>query len=321
MIASATSKRVSNGVFSDSTPEYLNKNFVMKPSQWYQAEGFRHVDGHRLFLHQAGEGPALLCLHGMAGASWSWHKLAPSLEERFQVLAPDLLGFGQSERPPEARYSIVAHSDRLELLLAELGIQRFHVLGQGIGAMVGIELMARAEGRLREGRDPRIDPASLFLVNPPMFAEFSQPPRAERLLAMQFGEFFQYVGTKNLFWDYLNQLSGPYSRPTPQEVSYLWRMMTRDGGRYIWSAHARYHRELMKRGRRWIKALQDTERPFQIAAGPEDPIAGHRLEAAFRRALPEKKRIMVGKLGHAPHFEAADKLLPLIDDFYREITA
>jgi len=290
----------------------------MKPSEWYQQEGFRQIDGHRVFVHEQGEGPVLLCLHGMAGASWSWHKLAGALSRQFRVVVPDLLGFGYSDRPTDARYSVVSHSDRLESLMADLSVERFHVLGQGIGAIIGIELLARAEGRLREGRDPRIDPASLFLLNPPLFAELSRRPRLERLLAMQFGELLQYVGSKKQFWDYLNTLSGPYSRPTPMEVNHLWRMMTREGGRLVWSAHARYHQELMRRGKRWIRSLQETQRPFQIVAGPEDPIAGHGMEAAFRRALPEKRRVMLGKLGHAPHFEAPDKLLPLIEDFHKQ---
>lgn len=287
----------------------------MKPSRWYETEHFVELDGQRIFIHEQGEGPVLLCLHGIPGASWSWHKLLPELTG-FRVIAPDLLGFGHSDKPGDARYSVVAHSDRMEQLLAALSIRDFHLMGQGLGAIIATELLARAEGRLAEERDPRINPLSLFLINAPLFPELSQTPKAERLLAGRLGELLKFFATRAHFWQYLNELSGPYSRPTPTEVGHLWALLRRDEGRWLLPAHARYHGELMRRGKRWVRALRDTHRAVQLAAGPEDPIAGHRLEAAFRRSLPGLKRTMVGKLGHAPQFEAAEKLLPLIKAFH-----
>lgn len=291
----------------------------MKPSQWYEKTGFREIDGHRMFVHEQGRGPVLLCLHGLPGASWTWHKLADELGRDFRVVIPDLLGFGQSDKPVDARYSVVAHSDRMESLMQALGETDFHLLGQGLGGVIAAELLARAEGRLAEKRDPRINPLSLYLVNAPLFPELSRPPRGERWLAGKLGDLARYLGNRELFGQYLNQLSGPYSRPTPTEINYLWALARHGQGRRIWPAHARYHQELMKRGRRWIHAIRDTERPVGLAAGPEDPVAGHRLEAAFRRTLPHRRRQMIGKLGHTPQLEAPDKLLPLIRSFHEEV--
>lgn len=291
----------------------------MKPSQWYEQDNFRTVEGHRQYVHDRGTGPLLLCLHGVPGASWTWHKLADELAGDFRVLAPDLLGFGRSDKPEDARYSIVAHSDRIESLLADLGETDFHILGQGMGAMVGVELLARAEGRLAENRDPRINPLSLYLVNAPLFPELSRPPRAENWLAGRLGEMLCYAGTRDLFARYLNELAGPYSRPTPTEINHLWQLIRHKQGRRLWPAHARYHRELMRRGKRWVRTVRDSERPIGLAAGPEDPIAGHRLEGSFRRTLPHRRRTMVGKLGHTPQLEAPDKLLPLIRSFHEEL--
>ncbi|MDQ2068892.1 alpha/beta fold hydrolase [Natronospira bacteriovora] len=290
----------------------------MKPSQWYQPQQLIDLGGQRLYVHDVGDGPVLLCLHGLPGASWSWHKLMPHLDG-FRVIAPDLLGFGHSDKPGDARYSVVAHSDRMEDLLKALDIRDFHVMGQGLGAMIGLELMARAEGREAEELDPRINPLSLFLINAPIFPELSEPPRAERWLASQFGELLKFVASRNLFWQYLNELSGPYSRPTPMEVKQLWQLLKRNEGRWILPAHARYHQELMKRSKRWVRALRETRRPLRLVAGPEDPVAGHRLEAAFRRALPDLRREMIGKLGHAPQFESADKLSPLLKAFHNTL--
>jgi len=57
------------------------------------------VDGDRVAYRAAGKGPVLLLVHGMAGSSETWRHVMPALAERFTVLAPDLLGQGQSDKP------------------------------------------------------------------------------------------------------------------------------------------------------------------------------------------------------------------------------
>jgi pimeloyl-ACP methyl ester carboxylesterase len=219
----------------------------------------------------------------------------------------------------DERYSVVAHSDRIELLMQTLGETDFHIVGQGLGAVIGAELLARAEGRLAEKRDPRINPLSLYLINAPLFPELARPPRSERWLAGRLGEMARFLGTRELFRQYLAALAGPYSRPTPAEINHLWALARYGQGRRIWPAHARYHSELMKRSRRWIHIVRDSERPIGLAAGPEDPVAGHRLESAFRRSLPERRRHVIGKLGHTPQLEGPDKLLPVLRTFHQEV--
>ncbi len=290
----------------------------MKPSQWYPEGELVEVDGWQMFVRTAGEGPPLICIHGITGSSWVWHKLAPELEKRWQVITPDLLGFGYSDKPPDERYSVISQADRIETLVREWELDGFHLMGHGYGAMIAAELLARAEGREREGI-PGPDPCSLFLINPPLFPEIMGIPKAEDWLRGRLGIVLRWAGTRNLFWNYLNELSGPYSRPTPAEVSHLWRLFNRNQGRWIWPELAKWSKELHRRGNRWSKAVKESSRPVKIVAGPEDPVAGHRMEEAFRRTLPDRRRVLLGKLGNAPHFEAADKLLPEIEAFTDEV--
>jgi pimeloyl-ACP methyl ester carboxylesterase len=57
------------------------------------------VDGDRVAYRVAGKGPVLLLVHGMAGSAVTWRHVMPALAKRFTVLAPDLLGQGQSDKP------------------------------------------------------------------------------------------------------------------------------------------------------------------------------------------------------------------------------
>ena len=69
------------------------------------------LHGHRVSYRTAGSGPALLLLHGIANSSETWERAAALLCERFTVIAPDLLGHGDSATP-RGDYSLGAHASR-----------------------------------------------------------------------------------------------------------------------------------------------------------------------------------------------------------------
>ncbi len=87
-----------------------------------------------------GAGPPLLLLHGYPQTHTMWHKLAPLLARRFSVVAADLRGYGDSDKPPgdpeHATYSKRAMARDMVELMAALGHQRFAVAGHDRGARV-----------------------------------------------------------------------------------------------------------------------------------------------------------------------------------------
>lgn len=90
----------------------------------------------------------LLLLHGSPGSSLDFARLAPELARDFVVLAPDLPGFGGSEREvPD--YSIAAHAVYVRQLLEQLSLARVHVLGFSMGGGVALELAGQAPSRVR----------------------------------------------------------------------------------------------------------------------------------------------------------------------------
>ena len=57
------------------------------------------VHGHDVTYRMAGEGPTVVLIHGIAGSSTTWRAVMPALAEHYTVIAPDLLGHGQSAKP------------------------------------------------------------------------------------------------------------------------------------------------------------------------------------------------------------------------------
>jgi haloacetate dehalogenase len=107
-------------------------------------EGFTRAEiqtsGARIVTVYGGSGPPLLLLHGNPFTHLSWHKVAPRLAQEFTVVATDLRGYGDSEKPPSqpdhANYSFRAMAlDNVEVM-ASLGFDRFFAAGHDRGARV-----------------------------------------------------------------------------------------------------------------------------------------------------------------------------------------
>src|SRR5664280_2354796 len=101
----------------------------------------RHVSihGHDVGYRMAGSGPALLLIHGIAGSSATWREVMPTLARHYTVIAPDLIGHGQSAKPV-GDYSLGAYASGMRDLLGVLGVERATMVGQSFGGGVALQL-------------------------------------------------------------------------------------------------------------------------------------------------------------------------------------
>lgn len=89
---------------------------------------------------RGGEGEPLLLLHGIPGSAFAWEASGRQLADRYQVIIPDLLGFGRSD-PPRGDYYMGAQAVAIRELLVELGLKRLYLGGHDFGAPVALTLM------------------------------------------------------------------------------------------------------------------------------------------------------------------------------------
>lgn len=88
--------------------------------------------------------PALVLVHDFLVSRLEFDDVIDALAERFHVIAPDLPGFGESEKPNPARYAygIEAFSEAIADLIAAFGVGRAHVIGHSMGAAIALTLAA-----------------------------------------------------------------------------------------------------------------------------------------------------------------------------------
>jgi pimeloyl-ACP methyl ester carboxylesterase len=96
------------------------------------------LHGHRVNFNIAGQGPAVVLIHGVAGRAGQWDQILQLLAEHHTVVAPDLLGHGDSAKP-RGDYSLGAHASGIRDLLIALDIERASVVGHSLGGGIAMQ--------------------------------------------------------------------------------------------------------------------------------------------------------------------------------------
>jgi pimeloyl-ACP methyl ester carboxylesterase len=97
------------------------------------------LHGHRVSYRREGWGPAILLIHGVTGSSQTWDDVIPFLSERYTVIAPDLLGHGNSAKP-RGDYSLGAYASGIRDLLRAIGHDSATIVGHSLGGGVAMQL-------------------------------------------------------------------------------------------------------------------------------------------------------------------------------------
>lgn len=290
---------------------------------WRQA-GLRFAHGGLGQFYRrggAGSAGALLCLHGFPTASWDWHALWPILVARFaRVLAPDLLGFGWSDKPPGHAYSVLDQADRCEALLAAEGVRRIHLLAHDLGDSVAQELLARDLARRAEGAEGLIVLSAVFL-NGGLFPEVHRPRLVQRLLLTPLGPWLVRRYDARRFGRSLAAVFGPRTQPSAQQLQEFWQLLCHDDGLRVLPQLIGYIPERRARRARWVGALQRTPAPLRLIVGLADPVSGAPLAARYSACVPRADVVPLPGIGHYPQIEAAEAVAAAFLAFHDRLAA
>jgi pimeloyl-ACP methyl ester carboxylesterase len=120
------------GLLGNSSPRY-RAAFVSAFEEW-QVD----LHGHRAIYRIAGSGPPVVLIHGMVNSSRHWEEVALRLASDHTVIAPDLIGHGDSATP-RGDYSLGAHAASIRDLLSAIGVDRASIVGHSLGGGVAMQ--------------------------------------------------------------------------------------------------------------------------------------------------------------------------------------
>ena len=281
------------------------------PAAWRAGGRYFTHRGRRIFYRRNGSGPVLLAVHGYPTSSYDFHALWPSLTERFDVIAVDLLGFGFSDKPKRGPYSVFEQADILEDLLGRLGVEEVHVLSHDYGDTITQELLARR----REGRPRTPAIRSVAFANGGLFLEAQNLTAIHHLFRSPLGVPAEYAVSEGPFRVVMRSLLGDDTKGRV-DLHALWQVLRYDGGTFVLHDAIQYLDERDEYEARWTGTLADTPAPLALIYGPEDRVSGETIARRFREVAPAGRLWRLDGTGHYPHLEAPGRFLAAFHAFH-----
>lgn len=267
------------------------------------AERWVEVRGVRLRVYDSADlreyrgGPTLVMLHGMPGQLTNWRFQIEGLQDEFRVVAPDMRGYGRSDKPE--RVTFEDYLLDLDGLLRELSIRDPVLVGHSFGAMV-----AQVYASDREVR-------GLVLIG----TKLSHEPDALDLMVEKLPAFLW----KPLFFREHALTRALYRRMFfGREGDEAFRLFMEDNSEYIESLPARVYRyEVALRGYDAREALRRVRCPTLLVVGSEDRVTPPSESEEAARLMPNARLVVVEGAGHLILYEKPEEVNRLIREFCR----
>jgi pimeloyl-ACP methyl ester carboxylesterase len=267
------------------------------------------LHGHEVVYRVAGEGPPVVLIHGMVNASRHWAGVAERLAERHLVIAPDLIGHGDSATP-RGDYSLGAHAAVIRDLLSALGIDRATVVGHSLGGGIAMvffwqfperveRLALVSSGGLGDRVSPLLRSAAL--------------PGASALISL--------AGHRRVT-DGLDRAGGALrdrGSSLGVQLQAIARALRPLGSAGAREAFVQTLRAVIDRHGQRVSAtdrlylLRDV--PTLIAWGDRDRTIPVEHGRAAHRAIPGSRFVTIPGAAHFPHLERPDELAEALADF------
>lgn len=267
------------------------------------------VNGDVLHYHEAGEGPALILLHGAGPGVSAWSNFGGNIEhyaQSFRTILVDLPGFGGSGQPEDYPVSYLLYAaNAIVGLMDQLGIEKAHLLGNSLGGSVAVRFVLAHPDRA--DRIVLMGPGSALSIG--LFAP--RPSEGIRRL-MEFGG----APSREKMEAFLRALVFDQSLVTDELIDDRYQVAinpaTGGGLAAMQRANAKFHRD----GELWREADQ-IKHEILITWGREDRVQP--LDGAFVgfRLLENARLYVFPKCGHWAMIEQRDEFQRVTTSFYQ----
>lgn len=240
-----------------------------------------------LSILRGGRGPALLLLHGIPGSAYAWEAVAEQLAGTFDVIVPDLLGFGASDEP-RGDYYMEAQASALFELIQALGVGPLCLGGHDFGGPVAVTLLRKF---------PQLDVRGLLLTATNLFTDtfVPLPLRAAPIPVLGSLVFHAMAGSRPAFWMMYKQAARNTAEATWERFS---RHLTQGGMRLTRQIFQRSLADLKGNYAAVEEMLPKIAVPSLVVWGDGDPFFAVSVGERTSRAIPGSKLKVYEGTGH-----------------------
>jgi pimeloyl-ACP methyl ester carboxylesterase len=264
------------------------------------------IRGVRLRFLEVGSGPNVILVHGYLASHTTWEGVQGTLARDFHVVAPDLPGFGDSEKPPPGRYAytISAFAESLVDLIATLDVNRAAIVGQRMGSLVALTVAERYPDLVEK----------LVLVTPDLYSRGPSVWERAATAPVVGGVLFKQLTGRRLFARYFDPLVPPAFPVSARMLDWLDAFGAPAARE---AAHATMCS--ISDTRPMLARLSRADVPTLVCGGGRDDASRLSHVRRLARELPSG-RIELFDTGPAPEEERPDDFARRVGSFLQERT-
>ena len=267
------------------------------------------LHGHRVAYRCAGSGPVIVLVHGITSTSESWMRVMPYLAENYTVIAPDLLGHGESAKP-RGDYSLGAYASGVRDILVALGHDHAtfvgHSLGGGIAMQLAYQFPERCDRLVLVGSGGLGRELSIVL-------RAAALPGAELMLPILANERVNDVGRV------VGRALGRLGLKLGTDIEEMSRGHASLGNREARSAFVHTLRAMVDPGGQRVNArdrLYLAEHvPFLLIWGERDSLIPVEHAYAAHDLVPSSRLEIFPEAGHFPQLDEPQRFIHVLHDF------
>lgn len=285
----------------------------MNSVDWYKDGRTEIINDLSVFFKRSGKGKSLICIHGFPSSSWDFAEVWPSLTERFDVMAHDLIGLGKSAKPDQP-LPISLQADIIEGLVTKAGITEAHIFAHDLGDTVAQELLAR-----QFENSSKINWLSCVFLNGGLFPETHHALFIQKLLLSSLGSFIVKLMSEKSLKKSLTKVFSKAHPPTNEFVHETWKLISENNGISMLPRLIRYIEERRTYRERWVMPLVKEALPIRLINGIEDPVSGKHAADRYAEIVPNANIVLLENSGHYPHVETPKEVLKAFFEFHDKL--
>lgn len=255
------------------------------------------------YLERQGEGPVMLLLHGFSANKDTWIQFAAELPYHYRLIVPDLAGHGDTPAPKGEDYNLIRQAERLNQLMANININKFHIAGNSMGGAISAIYASLYPQQI----------SSLTLIDA---AGVDAPNQSEYMAALEAGNN-PLIATDEASFEYRMDfvMSKAPLLPWPLRPALMRKTLARQQLNKEIFEDLLATRKQLENSDFEARLSKTVTMPTLIIWGEEDRVLDVSAAEVFKQKIPHAQVKIYEGIGHLPMVEIPEETAALYSEF------